>query len=85
MTASFAQDKLYRMTVRNAPPGILMTKAGLSLFKTEYQDQDSTGQYRPMVYVVLSGERYHGDGYDVDCIEVTEECIEAAHNHWEAP
>lgn len=75
----------YRMTIRNAPPGLLMLRDGLTIFKTEYQDQDSRGSYRPIVYVAVSGERYHGDGYDVDCIEVTQECIAAAHEHWEAP
>jgi hypothetical protein len=75
----------YRMTIRNAPPGILMTRSGLTVFKTEYQDQDSSGTYRPICYVVISGERYHGDGYDVDCIEVTQDAIDAAHEHWKAP
>lgn len=46
---------------------------------------DSSGEYRPICYVVVSGERYHGDGYDVDCIEVTQDAINAAHEHWEAP
>ena len=73
------------MTIRNAPPGLLMTRDGLTLFKSEYHDQGSDGEYLPIVYVVVSGERYHGDGYDVDCIEVTEECIAHAHECWEAP
>ena len=75
----------YRMTIRNAPPGLLMTRSGLTVFKTEYQDQDSSGEYRPIVYVAISGERYHGEGYDVDCIDVTEDAVNAAREHWEAP
>ena len=75
----------YRMTIRNAPPGLLMLRSGLTVFKTEYLDQDSGGEHRPIAYVVLSGERYHGDGYDVDCIHVTDECLAAARERWEAP
>ena len=75
----------YRMTIRNAPPGLLLLRSGNLLFKTEYADQDSAGTYRPIVYIGVSGERYHGDGYDVDCIVVTDECLAAALEHWEAP
>jgi len=76
----------YRMTVRNAPPGILLLRNGHAVFKTEYHDT-ATGsdELRPICYVVDSGERYHGEGYDVDCIDVTIDCTTAAKEKWEAP
>jgi hypothetical protein len=70
----------YRMTVRNAPPGLLVLRNGDVLFKTEYTDDNG----RPEVYVALSGKRY-GDGDDVDCVEATEAACEAARGQWEAP
>lgn len=75
----------YRMTVRNAPPGLLMLRDGTILFKTEYDKEQPKGELQPDVYVALSGERYHGEGFDVDCIDVTRECEEAAKGRWEAP
>jgi hypothetical protein len=68
----------YRMTVRNAPPGVLLLRDGVLVFKTEYTKPSG----EPEVYVLASGEVYCGAGVDVDCIEVTEDVIEAAREPW---
>jgi len=72
--------KLYRMTVRNAPPGVLLLPDGVLVFKTEYHKPNSGD---PECYVLASGEVYCGDGYDVDCIDVTEDVVDAARSKWE--
>ncbi len=71
----------YRMTIRNAPPGLLLLRSGIVIFKTEYRDDDGN----PECYVVESGESYAGDGYDVDAIPVTDDCVDAAREAWEVP
>jgi len=75
------------MTVRNAAPGVLLLRDGALLFKTEYAQDLKPGQEEPdpEVYVLASGEYYAGEGYDVDCIEVTEDVCAAARSRWEAP
>lgn len=70
----------YRMTVRNAPPGVLLLRDGVLVFKTEYHKPNSED---PECYVLASGEVYCGEGYDVDCIEVTDHVVDAAREEWE--
>ncbi len=60
-----------RMTVRNAPPGLLLLTDGNVVFKTEYHDGVPPHE-RPISYVVRSGERYHGEGDDVECADITD-------------
>lgn len=71
----------YRMTVRNAPPGVLLLRDGVALFKTEYAKSNGD----PEVFVLASGECYCGDGYDVDCIDVTADVVDEVRSQWEAP
>jgi len=78
----------YRVTVRNASPGVLLLRGGVLLFKTEYAQALKPGQDEPdpEVYVLASGECYAGDGYDVDCVNVTDELIDGFDlGPWEAP
>jgi len=75
----------YRMTIRNAPPGVLLLRSGVLIFKTEYSHLNSSSLIDPECYVLASGERYCGEGYDVDCIEVTSAVIDAAREQWETP
>jgi hypothetical protein len=54
------------MTLRTAPPGLLMTRQGRLLFKTEYGDNDG----RLDIYIVASGEYYWGDVQDrIKCLD----------------
>jgi hypothetical protein len=62
----------FGMMIHNAPPGLLLTDEGHLLCKTEYEGH---------IYIVESGERYCGP--DRLCIEVTEDCIDAARDRWE--
>jgi hypothetical protein len=77
----------YRMTIRNARPGVLLRRDGVLVFKTEYSkgNEVTPGQSAPdpECYCLESGETYCGD-LDADCLEVTGECVDAARAAWEA-
>jgi hypothetical protein len=73
-----AVNRAFRCTLRNADPGLYLLRDGVLVLKTEYSDE-----HGPECYLVQSGERYHGDGYDVDAICVTDESTEAAYERWE--
>lgn len=69
-----------RMTLRTAPPGLLLTEAGRLLFKSEYGDNDG----RLDVFIVSSGEYYWGacqnrlKALDEPCRHVSDVCEAAA-------
>lgn len=69
------------MTVRNASPGVLLLRDGTAVLKTEYAKNDSGD---PEVYLLASGEYYCG-GYDEDCVDATDDVIDAARSRWESP
>jgi hypothetical protein len=69
----------YRMTIRNASPGLLLLRSGSLVFKTEYNNDKGD----PECYVAESGEHYHGAGLDVDCIEVTQDVLDGVRDKWE--
>ena len=60
------------VTLREARPGIVQLENVTEslVFKTEYSDKDSAGVGRPICYCAGSGERYHGEGYDIPCREI---------------
>lgn len=59
------------VSLREARPGLLYNaEAERIVYKTEYSDQDSTGEYRPICYN-SAGERWHGD-YDTTMVYLLE-------------
>lgn len=74
----------YGLTLRTAPPGLLLTAEGTLVFKTEYAAILNSEDGQPDVYVAASGERFwggtsdHKKAYDVLCWEVGDACESAA-------
>lgn len=54
----------HMMTLRNAPPGLLVTTSGIMIFKSEYCSSDGT----PKMFV-MSGESYCAN-VDAPCIVI---------------
>ncbi len=69
-----------RLTLRTAPPGLLLTDRGQLLFKSEYGDNDG----RLDIFIVSSGEFYWGECQDrlkcldEPCRHVSDACEAAA-------
>lgn len=64
-------------TIRNAPPGILVLRTGVLVFKPGSPEGHPRMERSsdPQCYVLAGGTPIAENWYDMDCMDVTDECM----------